>query len=85
VFPTEGSAGVEGETSTGPRYSIAYFCHPVGTAALEPVPSERVKSFVPVEGAASENPYATSKVMTADEHLFMRLKESYGDLYDKKS
>ncbi|KAM0238267.1 hypothetical protein ACHAP5_008790 [Fusarium lateritium] len=85
VFPTEGSAGVEGETSSGPRYSIAYFCHPVGTAALEPVPSERVKNFVPAEGAASENPYATSKVMTADEHLFMRLKESYGDLYDKKS
>ncbi|KAF4970626.1 hypothetical protein FSARC_2407 [Fusarium sarcochroum] len=84
VFPTEGSAGVQGESSAGPRYSIAYFCHPVGTAPLEPVPSERVKNFVPAEGVPSENPYATSKVMTADEHLFMRLKESYGDLYDKK-
>ncbi|KAJ4268291.1 hypothetical protein NW762_002354 [Fusarium torreyae] len=85
VFPTEGGARVKGETSTGPRYSIAYFCHPAGTAPLEPVPSERVKNFVPPEGAPSENPYATSQVMTADEHLFMRLKESYGDLYDKKS
>ncbi|KAF5024886.1 hypothetical protein F66182_3044 [Fusarium sp. NRRL 66182] len=85
VFPTEGSAGVQGETSEGPRYSIAYFCHPVGAAPLEPVPSERVRNFVPPEGAPSENPYATSKVMTADEHLFMRLKASYGDLYDNKS
>ncbi|KAM0363729.1 hypothetical protein ACHAP4_000585 [Fusarium culmorum] len=85
VFPTEGSVRVQGETNEGPRYSIAYFCHPVGTVPLEPVPSERVKNFVPAEGAPSENPYATSKVMTADEHLFMRLKESYGDLYDKKS
>ncbi|KAI8714493.1 Fe2OG dioxygenase domain-containing protein [Fusarium sp. LHS14.1] len=86
VFPTEGTVGVAGETSAGPRYSIAYFCHPVGTAPLEPVPSERVKDFKPSDGGApSVNPYATSKVMTADEHLFMRLKESYGDLYDKKS
>ncbi|KAM5376488.1 hypothetical protein ACJA88_006811 [Fusarium oxysporum] len=85
VFPSEGSSGVQGETSNGPRYSIAYFCHPVGAAPLEPVPSERVKNFTPSEGVSSENPYATRKVMTADEHLFLRLKESYGDLYEKKS
>ncbi|EWY98814.1 hypothetical protein FOYG_03121 [Fusarium oxysporum NRRL 32931] len=85
VFPSEGSSGVQGETSNEPRYSIAYFCHPVGAAPLEPVPSERVKNFTPSEGVSSENPYATRKVMTADEHLFLRLKESYGDLYEKKS
>ncbi|RKL34643.1 hypothetical protein BFJ72_g9097 [Fusarium proliferatum] len=85
VFPSEGSSGVQGETSNGPRYSIAYFCHPVGAAPLEPVPSERVKNYTPSEGMSSENPYATRKVMTADEHLFMRLKESYGDLYEEKS
>ncbi|KAK7430381.1 hypothetical protein QQZ08_003129 [Neonectria magnoliae] len=85
VFPTEGSASVKGETSSGLRYSIAYFCHPVGSVHLEPVPSERVKSFVPSEGTPNANPYAKRKVMTADEHLFMRLRESYGDLYDKKS
>lgn len=84
VFPTDGSAGVEGETNQGPRYSIAYFCHPVGSVALEPVPSDRVKNYVPLGEASSVNPYAESKVMTADEHLFMRLKDSYGDLYDKK-
>ncbi|KAF7539982.1 hypothetical protein G7Z17_g12300 [Cylindrodendrum hubeiense] len=85
VFPTDGSVGVKGETSNGPRYSIAYFCHPVGSAPLEAVPSERVKNFVPSEGTPNANPYAERKVMTADEHLFMRLKASYGDLYDKKS
>ncbi|UKZ72773.1 hypothetical protein TrVFT333_000408 [Trichoderma virens FT-333] len=73
---------VEGETSAGPRYSIAFFCHPAGSVALEPVPSERVKNFNPDESAPNENPYAERKVMTANEHLFMRLKESYGTLYD---
>lgn len=83
VFPIEGSSGVQGETSSGPRYSIAYFCHPMGAVPLEAVPSERVKNFKRSEGAAETNPYAERKVMTADEHLFMRLKESYGDLYGK--
>lgn len=73
-----------GETSVGPRYSIAFFCHPVGSAPLEPVPSERVKNFKPSEGTPNANPYAERKVMTADEHLFMRLKASYGTLYDEK-
>ncbi|KAL3957508.1 hypothetical protein ACCO45_008086 [Purpureocillium lilacinum] len=85
VFPAEGSgAAVEGESSSGPRYSIAFFCHPVGTTRLEPVPSQKVKDYVPAGEAVSANPYAERKVMTADEHLFMRLKESYGTLYDEK-
>ena len=85
VFPKDGlSNGVPNETISGPRYSIAFFCHPVGSAPLEPVPSERVKNFQPSEGAIDANPYAERKVMTADEHLFMRLKASYGDLYDEK-
>lgn len=83
VFPTDGKSSVEGETSSGPRYSIAYFCHPVGAVPLEAVPSERVKNFTRKEGVEDTNPYAERKVMTADEHLFMRLKESYGDLYSK--
>lgn len=84
VFPKEGTNALTGESSTGPRYSIAYFCHPVGSAPLEPVPSERVTSFVPAEGTPDANPYAQRKALTADEHLFMRLKASYGDLYDDK-
>ncbi|UNI18814.1 hypothetical protein JDV02_005061 [Purpureocillium takamizusanense] len=75
---------LEGESSAAPRYSIAFFCHPVGSMRLEPVPSQRVKDYVPTGDATSANPYAERKVMTADEHLFMRLKETYGTLYDEK-
>jgi isopenicillin N synthase-like dioxygenase len=84
VFPSEGTNGVPGEVSTGQRYSIAFFCHPVGSAPLEPVPSERVQNFVPLDSGSPVNPFAEKKVMTADEHLFMRLKASYGTLYDEK-
>ncbi|KFA60523.1 hypothetical protein S40285_08888 [Stachybotrys chlorohalonatus IBT 40285] len=84
VFPDGGSGAVPGETSAGPRYSIAFFCHPVGSVALQPVPSERVKHYVKEEVSHDANPYAERKVLTADEHLFMRLKASYGDLYDTK-
>lgn len=84
VFPKPGESGVAGETNSGARYSIAFFCHPVGTAPLEPVPSERVKNYKPAEGTEDTNPYAERKVMTADEHLYMRLAASYGDLYEKK-
>lgn len=79
-----GSGGVAGETNAGPRYSIAFFCHPAASTALEAVPSDRVKNFNPPEGTPNANPYAERKVMTADEHLYMRLKASYGDLYDEK-
>ncbi len=70
----EGGRLVEGETDTEPRYSIAYFCHPVGTMPLEPVPSERVRAFSGAGSAkaAEGNPYAERKVLTADEHLQMR-------------
>lgn len=84
VFPSGGSNGVSGESSTGPRYSIAFFCHPAGSTALEPVPSDRVKNFVPEKGSPNVNPFAERKVITAEEHLLMRLKASYGNLYDEK-
>ncbi|KAM9884288.1 UPF0676 protein C1494.01-like protein 4 [Verticillium dahliae] len=78
------AAPVEGESDTGPRYSIAFFCHPVGATALEPVPTDRVKTFNPEAGTPNANPYAERKVVTADEHLHMRLKESYKDLYKEE-
>ncbi|KAH7318465.1 hypothetical protein B0I35DRAFT_243214 [Stachybotrys elegans] len=84
VFPEGSASSIEGETSQGPRYSIAFFCHPVASTPLEPVPSEKVKNFVKEDSTHAANPYAERKVMTADEHLFMRLKESYGDLYKKE-
>jgi hypothetical protein len=52
-------------------------------ALLEPVPSQRVAVFVE-EGVLAKNPYAERKVLTAGEHLLMRLKESYGTLYEEK-
>lgn len=79
------TATVEGESDSGPRYSIAFFCHPAGTVALDPVPSERVRDFKPQEGTPNANPYAERKVLTADEHLHMRLAASYGDLYKEES
>lgn len=82
AFP--GADGIQSETSEGPRYSIAYFCHPIGHMRLEPVDSARVKGFVKDSEAAGANPYAEKKVMTADEHLFMRLNATYGTLYDEK-
>ncbi|KAK9419817.1 hypothetical protein SUNI508_07066 [Seiridium unicorne] len=77
--------GVNGETNTDPRYSIAFFCHPAHDTKLTPVPSQRVKEFRGnLEGAKEGNPYAERKVLTADEHLQMRLQASYADLYEKK-
>lgn len=80
AFTTDANQTVAGEVSTGPRYSIAFFCHPAGSTQLNAIPSDRVKRFVST--AAIENPHAVKKVMTADEHLLMRLKASYGALYD---
>ncbi|KAK1760988.1 putative gibberellin 20 oxidase [Echria macrotheca] len=88
VFPggrgTEATV-VEGETDSGPRYSIAYFCHPVGSMPLTPVPSERVRRFIaehPAEG--DDNGGKDGKVVTADEHLHMRLRASYLQMYPEK-
>lgn len=79
-----GAGGVQGESSAEPRYSIAFFCQPMDDATLDPVPSERVKNFVPAHISPDANPYAEKKVMTAGDHLHMRLKETYGTLYDDK-
>jgi isopenicillin N synthase-like dioxygenase len=82
VFGSTSANGVvNGESDTKTRYSIAYFCHPVGSMALEPVPSRRVRDFVPPVGTPNANPYAERKVLTADEHLQMRLRASYLTLY----
>ncbi|KAK3327725.1 hypothetical protein B0T19DRAFT_422612 [Cercophora scortea] len=81
VFPgPEKGVVVEGETDTEPRYSMAFFCHPVGTTPLDVVPSERVQKFRP-EGQRDGEP---RKVMTADEHLQMRLRASYKQMYSDK-
>lgn len=71
VFPGAAGSTVEGETGGEERYSIAYFCHPVGTMKLEPVPSERVRAFGEEQnGKGVIN--GERKMLTADEHLNMR-------------
>ncbi|KAI0133155.1 2OG-Fe(II) oxygenase superfamily protein [Hypoxylon sp. NC0597] len=75
-----------GESSTEPRYSVVYFCHPADATPLAPVPSERVKAFQGREddgssGKGYSNPYREPKVLTAQEHLQMRLRETYLQLY----
>ncbi|RYP24468.1 hypothetical protein DL765_000488 [Monosporascus sp. GIB2] len=75
-------AGAEPESATDPRYSIVYFCHPADATPLDPVPSERVARFGSgLAGANQGNPYAERKVVTAGEHLQMRLQASYLQLY----
>ncbi|CEJ80871.1 hypothetical protein VHEMI01030 [[Torrubiella] hemipterigena] len=82
VFANEAGQTIAGEVNTGPRYSIAFFCHPAGSTQLEAVPSERVANFAPT--GVVDNPHAVKSVMTADEHLQMRLRASYGILPDDK-
>lgn len=68
-----------------PRYTIVYFCHPTDDTPLAAVPSERVKSFKgDLADANQGNPYAERKVLTADEHLQMRLQATYLQLYSGK-
>jgi len=81
VFRGPGGAVADGETDADPRYSIAFFCHPVGTSALAPVPSERVMNSAKPAGAGKGNPCAERKVVTADEYLDMRLRATYLELY----
>lgn len=84
VFPDDEEGGdvlVPGETSIEARYSIVYFCQPMDYALLEPIPSQLIRDFAPAEDSQDANPYAKRKVMTAGEHLLMRLKATYGTLY----
>ena len=58
------------------RYSMAYFCHPLNEALLEPVPSEIVKEKVKKRGTSSEE--GNEEVITAAQHLQKRLDATYG-------
>ncbi|TAQ84878.1 hypothetical protein B7494_g6799 [Chlorociboria aeruginascens] len=69
VFPKEAKIGGED------RYSIAYFCHPVGDTVLEAIPSEKVRLFRDTRMQHAMKP------MTSNEHLMSRLKATYLGLY----
>ncbi|KYG42247.1 hypothetical protein M433DRAFT_146962 [Acidomyces richmondensis BFW] len=65
VFPKEGNFD---------RYSMAYFCHPLDRALLEPVPSARVKEHALVSGKRLAR---DGKLITAKDHLMERLQATY--------
>ncbi|KAF5877232.1 putative 2og-fe oxygenase protein [Botrytis fragariae] len=67
-------------TEIADRYSIAYFCHPVGTTVLESVPSERVQKFGEANGEIERK---KGEKITADEHLMGRLRATYAGLYEE--
>ncbi len=79
-----GDTLVEGETDVEPRYSIAFFCHPVGSSSLTPVPSKRVMAAASTSAAEGNSHNADTKTLTADEHLRMRLRATYLRLYDEE-
>ena len=56
------------------RYSIAYFCHPLDDAKLEPVPSKVVREHAERTGKGSVR---NGTVLTAKDHLMERLAATY--------
>ena len=74
-----------GESTSKPRYSIAFFCHPAGESALHPVPSTRVQQAVAeAKSQGRPIPASDSEIKTANDHLQMRLRSTYLNLYEKK-
>ncbi|EWC48206.1 hypothetical protein DRE_02310 [Drechslerella stenobrocha 248] len=70
VVPASARAGGED------RYSMAFFCHPVDTALLVPVPSELLREHGKKRGAMEAA--TQGRVITAAEHLKDRLAATYG-------
>lgn len=58
----------------GDRYSIAYFCHPLDDALLEPVPSDLVRDYA---RGSSKGSAKDGKLITAKDHLMERLAATY--------
>lgn len=69
IFPKDARRGGED------RYSIAYFCHPLDEARLEAVPSRMVQDHFVKGGDAQAK---AERVLTAKDHLNMRLAATYG-------
>jgi isopenicillin N synthase-like dioxygenase len=57
------------------RYSIAYFCHPLDSARLEPVPSKIIQGQA--ARTTDNGQVVHTHVMTAKEHLESRLQATY--------
>ncbi|PNS19327.1 UPF0676 protein [Sphaceloma murrayae] len=87
IFPADPT----GETKGKDRYSMAYFCHPLDSATLVPVPSRLVQEMSGGEearkeieklkllgGISSTLSGDRTRVLTAKEHLDARLGATYG-------
>lgn len=69
VFP-------KGTSPLEDRYSLAYFCHPLDDAELEPVPSELVQARI-AEAGTQRVTTNNGKPITAKDHLMERLAATY--------
>ncbi|KAF2280660.1 Clavaminate synthase-like protein [Westerdykella ornata] len=68
--------------ANGDRYSMAYFCHPLNEAKLEPVPSEVIRQYgdrgaEELEAQRKKVGWKPGEAITAQEHLERRLKSTY--------
>ncbi|KAL2864721.1 putative oxidoreductase, 2OG-Fe(II) oxygenase family [Aspergillus lucknowensis] len=84
VFPLSERTG----KSSQDRYSIVFFCHPLDSTELVPVPSEVVRRYREGKGAGSAeekvgfgggagNLEPGKRALTAAEHLALRLNATY--------
>lgn len=66
-------------TKDNERFSIAYFCHPNDSTVLTPIPSEIILSrkFIKDEHAQHVFDQNDKDVLTAGQHLAMRLSKTY--------
>jgi isopenicillin N synthase-like dioxygenase len=65
-------------TQSHDRYSLAYFCHPLDDALLEPVPSDIVREHAASGRGGGRRMAEDGKVvMTAKDHLMERLGATY--------
>ncbi|CAF0738162.1 unnamed protein product [Didymodactylos carnosus] len=67
------------QLSPDERYSIAYFCQPSNTVLLEPIPSKYMinRVFEKDEHAKHVLNHESDKILTAGEHLRLRLNKTY--------
>ncbi|KAF4553853.1 Non-heme dioxygenase in morphine synthesis N-terminal-containing protein 6 [Elsinoe fawcettii] len=87
IFPSSLSAAEQSRD----RYSMAYFCHPLDSALLQPVPSDLVRAMSgskearreiakirALGGRNGEDQEGGGEVITARDHLNARLGATYG-------
>ena len=78
IFPKSTAAASSSGASLRDRYSMAYFCHPLDDALLEPVPSRMVQEHAEKTGKGTRRRTGQGEVvLTAKDHLMERLGRSY--------